>query len=373
VLLILGSLLVRSLVNVLRVDPGFDAASAIYIDRYLPNSRYPDNTSYTRFYRDLMRTLSEMPDVEAAGALLYFPFKPKLWPVSITVEGRGMEPGTGPIVFYNQIAGDYFKAMDIPLERGRWFTEREIWEAGGARVIVINRTMARQLFGADDPIGRRLGNGDNALEIIGVVGDVRQQRLDTAPSPEYYTTFRQMPMPFQSVVVRGRNGRAPTAAQMREAVHGVDPGLALANLMPLEQWVVLHTRERQFALSILTLFGALAVSIGTVGVFGAVSYAAAQRRREIGLRLALGASPRNVRRLVQGDAMWLLASGIAAGVVLTATITPVARGLLYGVSSLDPLSYLGVPALLLLAGLAASWWPARTAARSPLADVLRDA
>jgi ABC-type antimicrobial peptide transport system permease subunit len=232
--------------------------------------------------------------------------------------------------------------------------------------------MARQLFGAEDPIGRRLGSGDNALEIIGVVGDVRQQRLDTAPSPEYYTTFRQMPMPFQSLVVRGRNGRAPTAAQVHDAVHQIDPGLALANLMPLEQWVTLHTRERQFALSILTLFGALALLLGTVGVFGAVSYAVAQRRREIGLRLALGASPESVRRLVLGDGVWLMASGVAAGVALTALLTPAARGLLYGVSSLDPVSYLGVPLLLMLAGLAACWWPARMAARSPLADVLRE-
>jgi putative ABC transport system permease protein len=372
VLLIGGSLLVRSLVNVLRVDPGFDAAPAVYFDLYLPNSRYPNDAAYTRFYRDLTRTLSESPDIEAVGALLYFPFKPKLWPVSVTVEGRAVEPGAEPVVFYNQVAGNYFRAMNIPLERGRWFTEREVWEGGAARVILINRTMARQLFGGDDPIGRRLGSGDSALEIIGVVGDVRQQRLDLAPSPEYYTTFREMPMPFQSMVVRGRDGRAPKVAQVRDAVHQIDPGLALANLMPLEHWVTEHTRERQFALSILTLFGVLALSLGTVGVFGAVSYAVAQRRREIGLRLALGASPRSVRRLVLRDGMWLMASGIAAGVVLTAMIAPIARELLYGVSTLDPLSYLGVPALLMLAGLAACWWPARTAARSPLAEVLRD-
>jgi ABC-type antimicrobial peptide transport system permease subunit len=143
--------------------------------------------------------------------------------------------------------------------------------------------------------------------------------------------------------------------------------------MPLEQWVGQHTRERQFALSILTAFGLLALLLGTVGVFGAVSYAVAQRRREIGLRLALGASPRSVGRLVLGDGMWLMGAGTAAGVMVAAIAGPAARGLLYGVSAFDPWSFLAVPALLMLTGLAACWWPARTAARSPLADVLREA
>lgn len=129
---------------------------------------------------------------------------------------------------------------------------------------------------------------------------------------------------------------------------------------------------RQFALSILTVFGMLALFLGTVGAFGAVSYAVAQRRREIGLRLALGAGPRGVRRLVLSDGMWLIGAGTVAGVIVTAIVGPAARGLLYGVSAFDPLSYLAVPALLLLAGLAACWWPARTAARSSLAEVLRD-
>jgi putative ABC transport system permease protein len=138
-LLITGSLLLRSFVNVLRVDPGFDAAAAVFLDLYLPGSRYPDAAAHTRFYRELVRSLEAVPGVEAAGGLLYFPFKPKLWPVSVQVQGRVLPQGQEPVAFYNQIAGDYFAAMGRTLEAGRLRTEREIWEAGNRLVVITGQ------------------------------------------------------------------------------------------------------------------------------------------------------------------------------------------------------------------------------------------
>jgi putative ABC transport system permease protein len=372
-LLITGSLLLRSFANILREHPGFEATGAVYFDLYLPNSRYPDAAAHTRFYRELIRRLEDMPSVEAAGGLLYFPYKPKLWPVSIQVDGAPLPEGQEPVVYYNQVAGDYFGAMSIPLEAGRLPDERETWEGGSRPVVVVNRTMATLLFGDASAIGRRVRTGRTEAwnEIIGVVGDVRQRRLDLPPLPEYYTTFKEMPMPFQSLVVRGRPDRSVTVAEARAVVRQIDPGVALANVMPLAQWIRLHTRERQFALRVLSAIAVLAVLIAVVGVYGAVSYAVAQRRREMGIRLALGANPGDVRALVFGEGLRLVLAGTGAGVLAAVLAAPVPRGMLYGLGPLDPVAYVAVASLLALAALAACWWPARSASRLPLAQTLR--
>jgi predicted permease len=372
-LLIAGALLLRSFVNVLRVNPGFDAARAVYLDLYLPNSRYPDEASYTRFYRDLVRRLESHPKVESAGSLLYFPFKPKLWPVPIEAEGLPVREGEEPIVYYNQIGGAYFRAMGIPLEHGRLPDEREIWERTDRRVVVVNRALARQLFGAGDPIGRRVRSGRNApwSEIIGVVGDVRQQQLDRPASPEFYTTFQQMPMPFQSIVVRGRVDHALSIDDVRRVVQELDAGLALANLMPLSDWVTSHTRERQFALAILSSFAVLALTIGTVGVYGAMSYTVGQRTREIGVRLALGATPARARLAVVADGVRVVAIGALAGTGAALLATPLIARLLFDVAPFDVMTFLGVPTLIVGVGAIACWLPASTAVRGAIINSLR--
>jgi predicted permease len=372
VLLISGTLLLRSFANLLQVHPGFDSARAVYLDLYLPNSRYPNAEAHTRFYRDLVRSLEAVPGVESAGALLYFPYKPKLWPVTIEVESQPVAEGQEPVVHYNQVAGNYFQAMDIPLKAGRWPTEREVWERDDPPVILINETLARRVFGDASPLGRRLRSGRTAPwnEIIGVVGDVRQQRLDVPPAPEYYTTFQQMPMPFQSLVVRGGRERGVSLAEVRDVVRRLDPGLAIANLTPLGEWVRVHTRERQFALWVLSAFAVLALILGAVGVYGALSYAVAQRGREIAIRLALGATPRGVRGEILAAGLRVVLAGTAVGVVAALATAPVLRRMLYGIGPHDPVTYVGVPALLALVGVMACWWPARRAARLPLVDAL---
>lgn len=372
-LLIVGSLLLRSFANVLRVDPGFDADRALFLDLYLPNSRYPDSASHTQFYRELVRRLEATPGVQAAGALLYFPYKPKLWLASIEVDGMPVPEEQQRSVYYNQIAGHYFDAMGIRLEAGRLPTEREIWEADVSPVIVINRALARRLFGESDPIGRRIRSDRNApwSEIVGLVGDVRQQRLDLPPAPEYYTTFNQMPMPFQSVVVRGTEDRPVSIAQVRDAMRELDPGVSLANLMPLREWVELHTRERRFALWVLAVFALLALTLGAIGVYGAISYGVAQRGREMGIRLALGATPGGVRALFIAEGLRLVGAGTAAGVLIALAAAPLLRRMLFGIGPLDPVAYIGVPAMLAIVALFASWWPTRAVSRLDVPESLR--
>jgi putative ABC transport system permease protein len=371
VLLVSGGLFLRSLDNLLRVNTGFRAPNAVMFDLYLPNSRYADAAHQTRFYRDLMRELEATPGVHSAGGLLYFPYKPKLWLSSLWVEDAPVQDGEQPIVYYNLTAGDYFRAMGIPLEAGRWPTEREVWE--DARVIVINKALARQVFAGRDPIGKRIRTGNDGPwhEIVGIVGDVRQKRLDEAPKPEIYETFAAMPMPFLTVVVRTLDDAERMLSVIRGAVRQRDPGLAVANLTPLASYVESHTADRRFTLLLLGLFAALALTLGAIGVYGVMSYSVAQRQREIAIRLALGAVPAGVRSMVVRDGLAVALSGTVVGLASAALTSRFLESQLFGVGGFDPLTYAVVPVTLVLVGAIATWLPAMRASRVDAIAALR--
>ena len=371
VLLVSGGLLLRSFDNLLRVDTGFAAQNAVMFDVYLPSSRYPDAAHQTRFYRDLVRALRETPGVHSAGGLLYFPFKPKLWLSSLWVEDAPVQDGEQPIVYYNLAAGDYFKAMGIPLRAGRWPTEREVWE--DARVIVVNEALAHQVFAARDPIGKRIRTGAEGPwhEIIGVVGDVRQKRLDEAPKPEIYETFAAMPMPFLTVVVRTLEDPNRMLSVVRGVVRERDAGLAVANLAPLSSYVESHAADRRFALMLLGLFAALALALGAIGVYGVMSYSVAQRQREIAIRLALGAVPAGVRAMVVRDGLTVVLTGTMVGLASAALASRLLESQLFGVSGFDPLIYAAVPSTLVVVAAIATWLPAIRASRIDAITALR--
>jgi putative ABC transport system permease protein len=360
-LLIAGGLMFRSLRNLLSVDPGFRARSAVVFDLYLPSSRYPDDASQTRFYRELMRSLEEAPGVLSAGGLLYFPLRPKLWLSSVWVQDAPVADGDEPVVYYNLATPGYFQAMGIPLKAGRWPDAREAWEQ--PRAVVVNEAFAADVL-RGRALGRRIrGDRENPwYEVVGVVGNVRQKRLDEPSKPEMYETFSAMPMPFLSVVVR----TARPAAQMLEVVRAVvrerDPGLAVANLMPLADYLAAHTADRRFALLLLEAFAILAVALGTTGVYSVMSYSIAQRRREIAIRLALGAEPAGVLVMVVRDALRVVLAGTVVGMAAAAVAGRLMRGFLFGVGGLDPVIYVGVPCALALVAVLASWIPARRAA-----------
>jgi predicted permease len=371
VVLVSGGLLLRSLNNLLRVDTGFAAQNAMMFDVYLPTSRYPDAAHQTRFYRDLVRALRETPGVHSAGGLLYFPFKPKLWLSSLWVEDAPVQDGEQPIVYYNLAAGDYFKAMGIPLRAGRWPTEREVWE--DARVIVVNEALAHQVFAARDPIGKRIRTGAEGPwhEIIGVVGDVRQKRLDEASKPEIYETFAAMPMPFLTVVVRTLEDPNRMLSVVRGVVRERDAGLAVANLAPLSSYVESHAADRRFALMLLGLFAALALALGAIGVYGVMSYSVAQRQREIAIRLALGAVPAGVRSMVVCDGLTVVLTGTMVGLASAALASRLLESQLFGVSGFDPLIYAAVPSTLVVVAAIATWLPALRASRIDAITALR--
>jgi len=370
-LLVGGGLLFRSLENLIRVDPGFRATDAVLFDLSLPSSRYSDAASQTTFYRALTRDLSETPGVRAAGGLLYFVYRPKLWLTTAWPDGTQPLDGQAPVVFFNLVAGEYFTAMGIPLKAGRLPDAREMWDQ--PRGLVVNETLARQLYPTGDAIGKQLrtGEGGPAREIIGVVGDVRQKRLDEPAKPELYTTFSSMPMPFLSIVVRTRGEAGSMLDTIRGVVRKRDPGLAVSGLTPLDRYVAAHTSERRFAFALLGLSGVLAVGVGAIGLYGVVSYSVAQRRREIAIRLALGAVPGGVRSMVVRDALRVVGSGTAVGLAGAAIAGRFMQGLLFGVTGLDPFTYVVVPTALVCVALAASWIPALKASRVDAIGSLR--
>jgi predicted permease len=370
-LLATTGLLLRSFQCVVAVEPGFRAEGAIRFDLFLPSTRYPDESSWTKFHRELTRVLEETPGVESAGALLYFPFKPKLWLSAVWVEGAPVPAGEEPIVYFNEIGGNYFDAMGIRLLEGRLPSEREIWEDSG--VLLINKAMGRQLFPEGNPLGRRIrtGTDEPPLEIIGVVEDVRQKRLEEPSRPEFYTMFADMPMPFFSVVARTSAPPEAMVNAVREVVRKIDPGLAVAELEPLTDYMDRHTGGRRFTVVLLALAAGLALTLAAVGVYGVIAYAVAQRQREIGVRMALGATPVSIQKMVLGEGFHLAGIGLAIGLVSALAAGWSIRAFLFGVSGLDPATYVAAAGAVAAVAALACWWPARSASRVDAVSVVR--
>ena len=330
-------------------------------DVSLPGSRYPDAAAQTRFYRALTQELSETPGVSSAGGLLYFLYRPKLWLTPAWPDGSRPMDGQEPVVFFQPRRGRLLPRDGHSLKAGRWPDAREMWDE--PRAVVVNETLARQLFPGGQAVGRRLRTGDGSRPRDRRHRGRRQKRLDEPPKPELYTTFAAMPMPFLSIVVRTQADAATMLDTVRGVVRQRDPGLAVANLMPLTSYVESHTADRRFALSLLGLFATLALGLGAIGVYGVMSYSVAQRQREIAIRLALGAVPAGVRSMVLYDALKVVLSGTAAGLVGAAVAGRWIAGLLFGVRGLDPLTFTAVPAALVCVAVIASWIPARRASR----------
>jgi ABC-type antimicrobial peptide transport system permease subunit len=205
---------------------------------------------------------------------------------------------------------------------------------------------------------------------VGVVGNVRQKRLEDPPKPEYYTTFAGSPMPFLTVVARGRSTAANALAALRRVVRQRDPGLALANLAPLEDYMTQRSSNRRFALSLLGLFAGLALTLGAVGLYGVMSYAVAARQKEIAIRLALGAEPATVRAMVIGDGLLVAGIGVAAGLLVALLVGRLIQALLFGTGSVDLFTYAAVPLLLGGVAILASWLPALKASRTQVLGAL---
>jgi putative ABC transport system permease protein len=367
-----AGLLLRSFLSVLSIDPGFRTDHALALQIALP-PRYQTPDQLRAFYASLQSRLSSLPGVTALGGTTRLPLGSTNVTTRVAVEGTSAPVGTWPEVEFRRAVYDYFAAMDIPVLRGRTFTTGDGPTA--PRVVVINATMARQLFGSDDPVGRRLKLGSPSAApatIVGVIGDVRHAGLEAAPAAELYIYYLQGPPVNPFLVLRTSSDPEALVAAVRAEVQGVDKEVPVYDIRPMEQVRSDALSVRRFVLLLVSAFGILALVMAATGVYGVMALAVAERRQEIGIRLALGAHPSGVVRGVVGQGVTFAALGIAAGFGIFVVAAPLVASQLFGVRLLDAPTMAAVPALLLIVATVACYLPARRAIAIDPVDALRN-
>lgn len=377
--LVAAGLLVRSFARVQAVEPGFDADGVLTMEVTLTGGRYPDAARVSEAYRLLWDTLRALPGVEDAGGVTALPLSDMFAWGPITVEGREVAPGERFINVDQRIAAaGYFESMRIPLVAGRFFSENDTIDT--PRVVVIDQRMADQLWPGQDPIGKRIRTGGFDVRpdtpwmtVIGVTGRVRQYSLDGhEPRIAMYHWHTQRPSRSLNIVMRSTTGDAAALVPAaRAAVRELDPDLPIHNVRTMQARVETSLAGRRFAMTLLAGFGVLALGLAAIGTYGVMAYVVSQGRREFGIRLALGASPVRVARMVAGGGLATAAIGIAAGLAAAAALTRFMQALLFGVDALDVTTFAAVAGLLALVALLATSGPAWRASRVDPSEALR--
>src|SRR5436190_6180028 len=372
VLLASGGLLLRSLAALQRVDPGFVPEHAVAAELSLPESRYPDAAAEIAFARQLLDGLGRIPGASASAIATTLPLSGSNLGLGFTIEGRPIDPAAQPSATYFSVSPEYFRAMGIRLVRGRVFNRGD--RADTANVAIISESLARRYWPGEDPVGRHVTLGYNHTgprEIVGIVGDVKTVRLAERTQPALYTAFEQAPWPFLTAVVRAAAEEPSVAGALRAAIVTADPDQAIGRIQTITEYVARSIAAPRFTATLVGSFAAAALLLAGFGLFSVMAYSVAQRRREIGIRVALGAQPGDVRRMVVRQALQLGAIGLALGAAGAFAASRVLDSLLFGVSRSDPLTYAAVGLLLLVVVAAAAYLPVRRATRVDALVALR--
>jgi putative ABC transport system permease protein len=368
VLLVGAGLTIRSFVNVQREPAGFDPDHVLTLTVSLPSARYPTPARKAEFWERALDALRLVPGVEAASATSRLPLLPGNSTRGLTV--RGAPPNAQLTAHYRTASPDYFRAMGIQLLRGRVFEEADREER--PLVAVVSASAARRFWPGQNPIGERFSIDDPEITVVGVVGDVHAAALDAAPQPTIYVPYRQDPWPFMTFALRTTAAPGTPANAVRDAIWRVDKEQPIGAVRTMDEQLSNSLTRRRFSVTLLTAFGVVAVSLAAIGLYGVLAFIVAQRRREIGLRMALGARPRDVIADVLGQGMRLALVGVAAGIGLALAATRLLRSLLYGTSPTDAVTYVAVATLLVLIAAGASFVPALRASRVDPLTALRD-
>ncbi|HKP28315.1 MAG TPA: ABC transporter permease [Gemmatimonadales bacterium] len=361
--------MIRTIGRLALVDPGFDPRNVLTL-RVQPVAK---PAQVDAFYQAAFERIAALPGVVTVGAVQHLPMSGIRWDIPVDVEGRPTEPGKAlPTVGFRLIGGDYLGAVGIPLKAGRAFDARDT--RGGMPVAIVNEAMAERYWPGESPVGRRLHAGRDSTwtTVVGVVGDVRHSSLTETPEPEMYTPTTQAGMPALMVAVRTSVPPASLAKAVQAAVWEVDPGVPVARVMPYDDILRDSVGDKRLLTLVLGVFAVVALVVGAIGVFGVVSFAVSRRTREIGIRMALGATRGTVRGAVFGRGMTLVVGGIALGVVAALGLTRFLRSFLFEVGTTDPVTFVGVASLLALVASAAIAGPAVRATRVDPVRVLRD-
>jgi putative ABC transport system permease protein len=367
VLLVCAGLLIRTVMRLWSVDTGFNPQNILAMNIGLPSIKYPKPENQIAFFKQATDRIASLPGVKAAGIT-------SVLPLSDNFDGRGLIVEDFPRPDGDEISVDlyvttpgYLQAMNIPTIKGRALGDQDT--ADSARVALINKTMAEQLWPNQDPIGKRIAFPSDSKSskpwrtVVGVVGDVSQYGLDQKAPMQFYLPHSQFPTTLNTIVVKTENDPAAMTNAVRREILAVDKDQAVFKVTTLEQLMGESILNRRFFMLLLIIFGALALTLAAVGIYGVMSYVASQRTHEIGIRMALGAQGKDVLKLIIGNGMSLALIGVALGLIGAFALTRVMAGILFGVTTTDALTYISVSAGLIAVALLACYMPARRATK----------
>jgi putative ABC transport system permease protein len=379
VVVIGAGLLVRSFLRIEQVQLGFQPQGVLTF-RVIPRGdRYRELAQRTLFYQQVTERLQALPGVQSAAAVTFIPLTLAKGSKGFTIEGRAPTgPGQIPMAGYDMVTPKYFQTMRVPLLEGRDFSWSDTPQT--QPVVIINEAMAKRYWPGEDALGKRFhqaGPDDKFpwMTIIGVVTDIREFSTTVVPAPTMYLPISQPPQPggsddssmgvpiLRDWVVRTSGDPIRIASSIRSAIWKVDKNLPITRIRTMEEVRSISLASQRMNLLLFGLFAALALTLATIGIYGVLAYSVAQRTREIGIRLALGACGADVLRLVIGQGMRLAAVGLSLGLIAALALTRLMAGMTYGVSSTDPVTFLAVAVLLALVAMAACYLPARRAMR----------
>jgi putative ABC transport system permease protein len=375
-LLVGAGLLIRSFARVRDVDPGFSPRNVLTLELTMTGERYKDKQAVLAAYHELWQRLQSLPGVTSAGAVTSLPLSQMFAWGPITVEGRVPPPGEKFInADVRMVSGRYFQAMEIPLRQGRLFHEDDV--ADKPRVAIVDDYMAQQLWPNQDPIGKRLhigGIGETIspwITVVGVVGRVKQYTLDSDSRIAFYLPQTQYVTRAMNVVMRGSNDPVALAGAVKQQIRELNPDLPLYNVSTMQERFDKSLARRRFIMLVLGAFAAISLGLAVIGIYGLIAYLVGQGGREVGIRLALGASPANIMTLIVRGGMSLALWGVAIGIGGVLAVSRLLRSLVFGVEVTDVVTFVAVPGLLFCIALVASYIPARRASRIDPSTSLR--
>jgi predicted permease len=370
-----AGLLIKSFGKLMRVSPGFDPHHVMTFSFSLPLGKYPQQSQQAEFYRRLVEAVQELPNVQSAAANTYLPISGNLRFVYICPEGIPCQgSGKDPVAAVRHITPDYFKAMRIPLLRGRVFDKYD--NANSKTVCIINEALANQYFPAQNVVAKHIVQfrGNIQTEVVGVVGNVKYGGLNAPETAELYLPQEQSPIPVasSSLVVRAEGSPQPLVASVRAIVAKLDPDLPTSNILSMDDAISTSVAQPRLTARLTAIFGLLALLLAAIGIYGVMAYLVIQRKHEIAIRIALGASPGKILRLIVRHGLVLIVVGVILGTAGSLALTRFFAAILFQVSARDPFTLTGVGGLLIAVGLLACYLPARRAMSVDPITALRD-
>jgi putative ABC transport system permease protein len=367
VLLIAAGLMTKSFLRLQSVSPGFNPENLITLEMQLPESKYADKDRQAIFQKQLVQRIAQIPGVQAVGTVDNLPFSGNEANFGFTIEGQPpLNAAERPRAFLRNVSPNYFESMEIPLRKGRTFADSDNANAPGAAI--INETAARRFWPNEEPLGKRFkrGRADSQnpwLTVVGLVAPVSHTSLQVASQPEVYQPFQQNPGLNLTLIARTKSDPAAYAGAVRREVSALDNDLPVAHIKFMDEIIGKSVAQPRVYALLLGIFAGLALILASIGIYGVMSYTVTQRTHEIGIRMALGARPLDVVKLIVKQGMILGIAGIIIGLIVSFALTRLLASQLFGVTANDPITFIAIPLLLMFVALVACYIPAKRATK----------